>query len=410
MFLNLIHNPFSFILFDVYQRISKNLKNPDHNGEKVNLLFITLDGARLDRLLNSKVIEKLCQKGTVFTNTIAYAPYTIAAMHAIFSGEYGFNNGVNSYWSTYKFRKEQFKTLTEYLRDNGFRTFGDIINELILPSQGFEELLIHDEDKDDLTERHRKLLDKMKTIQSNGENFFLYLHYSNIHTSIKSEVLKKFTNFSKEFFEAKKENEKKYDQHFAKAEKYLENILKHLEQIGLYENTLIVIISDHGISIGEKFGERAYGVFCYDYTVKTLALFIHQNIFPVKKITNQVRSIDIMPTILDVLEIPYDISYKKPTGLSLLPLINGEGNERIAMMESGNPLDSGKPPKEPNVIAIRKNNQKLIFNIHNKTLELYNLEKDPEEKKNLYGSDNELETELFSDILKFRPELSRRNE
>ena len=101
---------------------------------------------------------ELSKEGTFFKNMITYAPYTIAAMHAVFSGEYGFKTGVNSYWSTLDFKKNQFKTLTEYLHDNGFETYGDAINPLIIPKQGFDDLTYHDEDKDDLTNLHKKLL------------------------------------------------------------------------------------------------------------------------------------------------------------------------------------------------------------------------------------------------------------
>ena len=62
---------------------------------KLNVIFITLDGARADKLETSEKIQQIFSQGTRFTKTITYAPYTIAAMHAVISGEYGFNNGVN---------------------------------------------------------------------------------------------------------------------------------------------------------------------------------------------------------------------------------------------------------------------------------------------------------------------------
>ena len=37
-------------------------------------------------------------------------------------------------------------------------------------------------------------------------------------------------------------------------------------------------MSDHGISVGEKLGERAYGAFCYDYTLRTFAYFMFPDI------------------------------------------------------------------------------------------------------------------------------------
>ena len=58
------------------------------------------------------------------------------------------------------------------------------------------------------------------------------------------------------------------------SENYLEQIMKHIVELDLVKNSIIVIFSDHGISIGEKFGERAYGSFCYDYTIRTFVNYI----------------------------------------------------------------------------------------------------------------------------------------
>ena len=127
----------------------------------MNLIFITIDGARQDRIINGENFQKLISNNTFFPKVITYAPFTIAAMHAVFSGVYGFKNGVNSYWSSPNFKKNLYKTLPKYLQDEGYATFGDSINKLILPPSGFEELNIHDELHDDLTKRHKLLLEKM---------------------------------------------------------------------------------------------------------------------------------------------------------------------------------------------------------------------------------------------------------
>ena len=158
----------------------------------MNLIFITIDGARQDRIINGENFQKLISNNTFFSKVITYAPFTIAAMHAVFSGVYGFKNGVNSYWTSPNFKKNSYKTLPKYLNDLGYLTFGDSINKLILPPDGFDELKIHDELNDDLTKRHKLLLEKMSTIKKKGQNFFLYLHYSNIHTGIMENVLKKY--------------------------------------------------------------------------------------------------------------------------------------------------------------------------------------------------------------------------
>jgi len=348
----------------------------------MNLIFLTMDGARTDRIVNGENYSKIIQKSAFFPKTITYAPFTIAAMHAVFSGTYGFKTGVNSYWTSPNFKKNEYKTIPQYLKDNGYLTFGDTINKLVLPKAGFDELEIHDELNDDLTIRHKSLLDKMKLLDDEGKKIFIYLHYSNIHTGIMQNVLKKFDNFSEEYFSSKDKNSQYYDTLFQEGDKYLRNIINHIEKLGLDKNSLLIIMSDHGIGIGEKIGERAYGVFCYDYTLVSTVLFSYPKLTPIK-INNQIRSIDILPTILDILNIPQDPKYCKMDGESLLSIINGKIESRIAFSQSGNPLNSAKPPKEPNVYAVRTDEWKYIKNIHNSSEELYHLISDPAEEKNL---------------------------
>ena len=167
-----------------------------------NVIIILIDAGRLDYTLRSSVFNKLKPKSSFFSQAITYAPHTIAAMHAVFSGCFGNRTGTNSYWSTYKFKKSRFKTLTEYLHENGYHTECDLLNKLIVPRQGFDEFQIHDELNDNLVTRHSELVKKMVDV-SKEKKFFLYLHYSKIHTTIMNEVLKVYTNQSKEYFEKK---------------------------------------------------------------------------------------------------------------------------------------------------------------------------------------------------------------
>ena len=367
-----------------------------------NVIIILIDGGRLDRAIRSPIFTNLQSKSVFFPQTITYAPYTNAAMHALFSGCYGTRNGTYSYWHTYRFKKNKFKTITEYLKDRGYFTCGDAHTKLIIPKQGFDEFHIHDENKDELSKRHSDLIDLVKTKNDQGNRFFLYLTYSNIHTGIKDEVLKIYNNYSKEYFQNKTINEKRYDGFFSKAENYLEIILKKIQDIGLYKNSIILIISDHGISIGEKFGERAYGAFCYDYTIKTFAYLISNDITP-REIPSQVRHIDFMPTILDLMGIKLDSSYELLDGKSLIPLINGSKfKENIAYSETGNPWDGKTPPKSPNTKAVRTSKWKLIFNEYNNTKELYDLENDPDENNNLIGKNSSVENFLWNELTKIQ--------
>ena len=369
---------------------------------KDNVIIIMIDGGRFDRALNSKLYQKIQQKSVFFSNSVTYGPHTIAAMHATFSGFYGTRTGTNSYWSTYDFKKDQFQTLTEYLSNNGYYTHADLINELVVPKQGFDTFTVHDEINDDLTLRHTELLTDVSKRHKNGQNFFLYLHYSNIHTGIMNEVLKKYTNFSKDFFDNKEVNAERYDRLFSNSEIYLSKVLDQIYDLHLDDNSIILIMSDHGVSVGEKFGERAYGAFCYDYTLKTITHFISKK-FTSKKITQQIRTIDFMPTILDYLEIPLNAEKNPLDGISLLPLIHNQKlDEQIAYSETGNPLSEKQPPKMPNVMSVRNSKWKLIYNVHNDTKELYDLSTDPLESKNLIGTKIEIESTLWDELIKIR--------
>ena len=365
-----------------------------------NVILICIDGGRLDRVKASRTFQSLKSKGVFLPQTITYAPYTNSAIHALISGSYGNRNGCFSYWHSIKFKKGFFKTLTEYLHDMKYYTYADIHSDLILPNSGFDEFMVFDESLIDLKQRHSHLIEKMRAKNEDAQNFFLYLHYSGIHTGIMNSVLKVYDNYSNEYFENRELNEKRYDELFRMAEEYIEVLIKKITDCNLWKDSVVLITSDHGISVGEKFGERAYGAFCYDYTIKTFAYYISSDFGP-KEIQGQVRHIDFMPTILDQLDIELDENFKPLDGVSLLPLIKGQTQpEMIAFTETGNPLDKKKPPKEPNTKSVRTSKWKLIYNEYNNTKELYNLEKDPAETNNLINSGLEIEEFLWNEFLR----------
>ena len=367
---------------------------------KQNLIMICIDGCRLDRAIKSKTFTNYLP-GTVFcSEAITYAPYTNSSVHAVFSGSYGNRNGCYSYWHSSKFKNNKFKTITKYLREKNYYTHADIHSKLALPLSDFEKFEIYDENKSDLTVRHTNLIKLMKEKYSKGKNFFLYLHYELIHTGIMNSVLKVYTNFSEEYFQNKEKNEVRYDELFQQSDLYLKNILDEINKQNLTDETLIIIFSDHGISVGEKIGERAYGAFCYDYTIKTFASFISKK-FDKRLITQQIRHVDLLPSIIDFLGIPFDQNFSCFDGQSLIPLFyDKQIPEEVAFTETANPLKEKMPPKKPNTKCVRTSSWKLIFNEYDNTKELYNLQNDPKEEKNLYGKGFSIENELWEKLEK----------
>ena len=378
-----------------YSSINKILKR--------NLILICIDGGRVDRAKNSSIIQNFRKENSIFfSQSITYAPYTNSALHALISGAYGNRTGCNSYWHSREFNHNKFKTIVDYLHENNYYTCADVPTDLIMPKQNYDEYYVSDESSIDLKTHHYELLCKMKKLVDSKQKFFLHLHYSGIHEGIRDTVLKFFTNYSKEFFENRKQNEERYDALFTDAEKYLEYIHEKLDELNLWENSIIIVFSDHGMSLGEKFGERAYGALCYESTINTFYSYFSSDLKH-KEITSQVRSVDFMPTILEHLGIKLDRDFEQLDGVSLFPLINEQNpKENFAYTETGNPLNSKIPPKKPNTKSIRTSEWKLIVNEYNDTKELYDLKNDPLEENNLINTGLEIESILWEEFLKIQ--------
>ena len=370
---------------------------------KRNLILICIDGGRVDRAKNSSIIQNFRKENSIFfSQSITYAPYTNSALHALISGAYGNRTGCNSYWHSREFNHNKFKTIVDYLHENNYYTCADVPTNLIMPKQNYDEYYVSDESSIDLKTHHYELLCKMKKLVDSKQKIFLHLHYSGIHEGIRDTVLKFFTNYSKEFFENRKQNEERYDALFTDAEKYLEYIHEKLDELNLWENSIIIVFSDHGMSLGEKFGERAYGALCYESTINTFYSYFSSDLKH-KEITSQVRSVDFMPTILEHLGIELDTNFEPLDGVSLFPLINDQNpKENFAYTETGNPLDSKIPPKKPNTKSIRTSEWKLIVNEYNDTKELYDLKNDPLEENNLINTGLEIESILWEEFLKIQ--------
>lgn len=366
--------------------------------KKPSIILILIDGARSDVIDKIPFYHELKKESTFFPQLITYAPYTIASLHATFSGMYGNRNGVNGYYKSYSFDKENCITLAQYLKEAGYYTECDLIREDTVPSQGFEKSRVHDEFNDDLVERHAETLTRIKS----KNPFFLFLDYSKLHTALVTDIIKKYTDFDEEYFNNKERNLKDYTKLVEASADYLKSVLENVKELGLWDDTAIFVFNDHGVSVGDRIGEKVYGSFLYDYTIKCFLYAIGKDIPKGREVKGLVRSIDIMPTILDMLKIREKDGFKKMQGTSFLNLMNKGGNdERIAYCETGGLGGPTPSPEKHNVKAVRTDKWKLIYNETNKKKELYNLEEDKEEKNNLIGKELEIENYLWSRLKSF---------
>lgn len=160
-----------------------------------------------------------------------------------------------------------------------------------------------------------------------------------------------------------------YDDSIVAVDAGIGRLFEHLKTLDVYNHALIIVTADHG----ENFGE--HGQFLHEHLYEGAARVPLLIRFPNgahagTRIPQMVELIDLMPTVLDVLNLdapPMD-------GQSLLPIVRGEGAPRPAAFL-----------RRQRHIAVRTPEWKLIRNIRNGAEELYDLVNDPKETVNRIG-------------------------
>lgn len=367
-------------------------------NQKPNVFIILLDQFRKDALSSHPIFEKLKKQGVYFNQTITYAPYTLASCHATFTGMYGRENGVNAYTKSHDYDSKNCFTIAQYLREAGYYTRAYSFSQILIPHDGFTDLtFVHDDDEPCIIDSHKREID---LCYNQKKPFFSFLHYGEIHHAVLENVIKMYNIDDERYFGKIDENRKRYQAYTHEAGQYLEQILEYIEKNDNGKNTLVLVMTDHGGSNGEKIGEKAYGTFTYDYSINVWHYMVFPKIFPQNlQIDTQVRTIDILPTLLDLLGIKHNKNKKPLQGISLLPIIRQENiTDRLAFSETGG-VDGAYPsPDAPNVHCIRDGRWKLIKNSTLNKFELYDLKTDPKETNNLYSKEPE-HANRMTDIL-----------
>ena len=349
------------------------------SNENYNIILINIDGFRKDKIDFCPSLKSIKENSHYYSEMNTVAPYTFASLHAIFSGMYPSMNGVNGYYNIFKFKKDEVTTFPQLLQNNDYYTCYDIIDDSVIPAQGFSEKNVFDEKTVDFKSRHSNLIKKLST----KKKFFLFLHYTEIHKHLVDDVIQKYKQESNDddFFINQTENDERFNSYLPLCDEYIKSIVKTLKEENIYEKTIIILFADHGTSLGEKNGEKFYGVYVYDYTINVFCMIQIPNNNS-SKINNQCSTLDIFPTILDLANISKnDINFQ---GKSLFSLQENNNESRDIFVETGGLYGPWPSPEKHNVFCVKSNGKKLIFNETPETWEIYNLIKDPNEQNNLY--------------------------
>jgi choline-sulfatase len=349
-----------------------------------NVLLITIDTLRADHVhcygydpIKTPALDKLANEGIRFAQAFTPSPITNASHTSILTGLLPSSHGVKDFGQPLS---TNHATLAAELKKRGYGTAA-FIGAVVLDSkqlapgldrgfQFYDNFPEHAESKSRWGRIERRGMDVAQRAEKwlSGQRagpYFVWMHLYDPHDPYEPPA-----PYSQEY------KGRLYDGEIAYADSALSHFIAFLKQKNLYDNSLIVVVGDHGEGLGEH-KEDTHGIFLYDSTTHVpLIMKLANGREAGKAVEAQVRTIDIMPTILDLLTVAPP---QKLDGVSLRPLLAGtETTSRIALAETDYPLRFGWAPLR----SIRSDGLKFI---EAPLPELYDLNQDAGELQNAYA-------------------------
>jgi choline-sulfatase len=317
------------------------LRSP--RDRRLNVLLVTIDTLRADHVgsygyaaAQTPALDGLAARGLRFTQATTVAPLTLPAHASLMTGTFPAYHGVRDNGGFYV--GDDQVTLAKVLRARGYRT-GGFVSAFVLDhrwgiAQGFDRYY------DDFDLDKYKLDVGLDAVQRPGSEavskaiewldqdstkpFLAWVHLYEPHAPYDPPPSVRL-RFPPTMIGA-------YDGEIATADLELRRLLDHIATAGRLDRTIVVVLGDHGESLGEH-GEEQHGFFVYDATVR-IPLIVAGPGVPSRVVGDQVRIVDVMPTLLALVgvDIPRTVQ-----GESLLPLAHGERLNLVALSETWYP-------------------------------------------------------------------------
>ena len=391
--------------------------------------------------VETPTLDRLAESSVELRNFYV-SPLCSPTRASLMSGQYAYRTNVVSTGQGLSSINPEINTLAERLKENGYSTalfgkwhLGDVYPHRA-QDQGFDEVLTHVNGNlqayppfnpylnpilihNGTEERHSGYCMDIFTnhairyIHENRDKpFFVFLPTNTPHRplEITEEYLAKYRDMG-----LKDQTARVY----AMVENIDDNVkrmLTALENEGLVDNTIFIFMNDNSPTSLEDdrylAGLRGKKTFVYEGGIKAICLVKYPAAFLGNRKLDEISAhIDILPTLLDLSNIPY--SPDELDGISLAPLLKGESNtlhERYLFWQS----HSGMPQQE-RAFAVRQGNYKLVQQnkvngsfdpgIHT-NYELFNVALDPLEEKNLVEKKPEIKDRLLAEYKKWFHEVT----
>ena len=337
------------------QSSPENTTAPSSPADKrPNVVLIIIDTLRADKVgaygckeETTPALDRLAQQGVQFDRTISQAPWTRPSIGSLLTSLYPRTLGL--YREQNEILPDRFTTLAEILKAHDYTTLGltanPILNTIYNFHRGFDEY--HDSyvlfGWMDITKgkvaRGRVSLPPAPEIfetalrfvsERAGQGpFYIQINVMEVHEWVAN---RPGTNMLlpeyEDYFKKDGEEEDKYLKYLRLTRQVTDQIgqfVKNIQTLPDAEDTLFVFLSDHGEGLGDHpdvYRSEYHGRILYETQMMVPWIMYRKGWTPARaRIQQDVRLLDVMPTLLDYLGIPAPIEIE---GKSLMPLINGE--------------------------------------------------------------------------------------
>jgi len=329
-----------------------------------SVVLVSLDTLRADRVgaygydrPTTPTIDRFARDAAVFGTAITVASSTLRSHTSIFTSLNVLQHQARIQPPTPLV--EEALTLAEVLSAEGYETASfnadGQLNELYQLSQGFD--LYDAEAVRPLRKASARAFEWLDARPR--DRFFLFLHSYEVHTPYEPTAedwavlgvdegtgltprvsMGTLENLNSKLFKDRpsftpaeaRHVSAAYDAGIPAADEAFGSLLQGLRERGLYDDLLIILISDHGEELGERVRLGAHAYSTYDEILKVpLLIKFPASSFASAVVSSQVRTLDVAPTVTDVLRVATPPSFQ---GKSLVPVLTGaDRSVRLALSE-----------------------------------------------------------------------------
>ncbi len=372
----------------------------------LNVLLITLDTTRADRFgcygyqsALTPTLDRLAREGILFEKASTPAPLTLPAHASLLTGTYPPEHGLH--YNGQNSLGREIPLLPEILNQRGYQT-GAFIGAMVLRAKfgiarGFQVYDDNIQGAEPDSGHHDRMRPGETVVDSalswlqrqKSKPFFCWVHLYDPHHPYQPHEDRFGTKFLK----------RPYDGEIAYVDQQIERLINDLKSRGLAERTMVIVVGDHGESLGEH-GESTHAYMLYEATMHVpLVMKAPHLISPDTRVKGRVSLVDVYPTILDSLQIPLP----RPTlGRSLRPAFRGQNLSPGAVYG-----ESDQPFGEFHFASLKSLTTERWKYVRTPKKELYDLTADPAELHNLAAEHPDEVQELDGQLTELEQKMSQ---